>query len=75
MHTRAPQRVRIGPAKVIGGQTTVPGDKSLSHRALMFGALAHGEARVTNLAPGEDVRSTARVLSQLGVEIEGRPSD
>ena len=40
----------------------VPGDKSISHRALLFAALAEGESRIAGLAPGGDVRSTARCL-------------
>ncbi len=47
----------------------VPGDKSISHRALMFAALAEGESRIGGLAPGDDVRSTARCLAQLGVPL------
>ena len=47
----------------------VPGDKSISHRALMFAALAEGESRIAGLAPGGDVRSTARCLAQLGVPL------
>jgi 3-phosphoshikimate 1-carboxyvinyltransferase len=47
----------------------VPGDKSISHRALMFAALAEGETRIAGLAPGDDVRSTARVLAQMGVPL------
>ncbi|MFN2549721.1 MAG: 3-phosphoshikimate 1-carboxyvinyltransferase [Myxococcales bacterium] len=47
----------------------VPGDKSISHRALMLAALAEGESRIGGLAPGDDVRSTARVLAQLGVPL------
>jgi len=47
----------------------VPGDKSLSHRALLFAALAEGESRIGGLAPGGDVRSTARCLAQLGVPL------
>jgi 3-phosphoshikimate 1-carboxyvinyltransferase len=47
----------------------VPGDKSISHRALLFAALAHGESRIAGLAPGADVRSTARCLAQLGVPL------
>lgn len=49
---------------------TVPGDKSISHRALMFGALAAGVSRVSNLAPGDDVRSTADCLRAMGASIE-----
>jgi 3-phosphoshikimate 1-carboxyvinyltransferase len=48
----------------------VPGDKSMSHRALLFGALAQGRARITHLAPGRDVASTATCLAELGVRIE-----
>jgi 3-phosphoshikimate 1-carboxyvinyltransferase len=48
---------------------TVPSDKSLSHRALMFAALADGESRVRGLLPSADVRSTAGVLRALGVAI------
>lgn len=59
----------VGPASRIGGEASLPGDKSISHRALMFGALAAGVSEITNLAPGEDVRSTAAVLRKLGVAI------
>ena len=47
----------------------VPGDKSISHRALLFAALAEGESRIAGLAGGADVRSTARCLAQLGVPL------
>ena len=47
----------------------VPGDKSISHRALLFSSLAEGESRLAGLAPGGDVRSTARCLAQLGVPL------
>lgn len=53
----------------LSGCVSVPGDKSISHRALIFGALAVGETRVEGLLEGEDVRATARVLSQLGAEV------
>jgi 3-phosphoshikimate 1-carboxyvinyltransferase len=49
----------------------VPGDKSISHRALLLNAIAEGEARIENLSSGEDVASTAACLRQLGVEVEG----
>ena len=49
----------------------VPGDKSLSHRALLFAAMAEGDSLVTGLGTGADVRSTASVLDQLGVSIDG----
>lgn len=48
----------------------VPPDKSISHRALMFNAIAEGEATVTGILDSEDVRSTARCLESLGVRLE-----
>ena len=65
-------RARISPlksGKLTGAGVRVPGDKSISHRALMFAALAEGESRLAGLAPGGDVRSTARCLAQLGVPL------
>lgn len=52
------------------GEITVPGDKSISHRAVMFGGLAEGETLITNFLPGADCLSTIRCFRQLGVEIE-----
>src|SRR3954470_18229258 len=51
------------------GRITVPGDKSISHRALMFGALAVGETRITGLLEGEDVLRTAAAMRALGAEV------
>ncbi len=53
----------------VNGTIRVPGDKSISHRALMLGALAHGTSRVSGILRSADVRSTAAVLRALGVEI------
>jgi 3-phosphoshikimate 1-carboxyvinyltransferase len=50
----------------------VPGDKSISHRALMLSALAVGESRVTGLLEGEDVLSTAAAMRAMGAQIERR---
>ena len=52
------------------GTCSVPGDKSISHRALMFGALAVGETRIGGLLEGEDVAATAAALRALGATIE-----
>ena len=52
------------------GTCTVPGDKSISHRALMLSALAVGETRVSGLLEGEDVAATAAALRALGATIE-----
>jgi 3-phosphoshikimate 1-carboxyvinyltransferase len=48
----------------------VPGDKSISHRALMLAAIAEGDSRIRGFLEGEDTRATAAVLAQLGVHIE-----
>lgn len=51
------------------GELNVPGDKSISHRSVMFGAIAHGETLVTNFLPGDDCKSTISCFRKLGVEI------
>jgi 3-phosphoshikimate 1-carboxyvinyltransferase len=58
----------IKPARRLRGTINVPGDKSISHRAAMFNALADGEAVIQNFLPGDDCRSTLAVLGALGVE-------
>jgi 3-phosphoshikimate 1-carboxyvinyltransferase len=48
----------------------VPGDKSISHRALIFGALAVGETRISGLLEGEDVLNTGAAMRALGARVE-----
>jgi 3-phosphoshikimate 1-carboxyvinyltransferase len=60
-------------AAPLTGTITVPGDKSISHRALMFGALAVGETRITGLLTGEDVLRTAAAMRALGAEVTHDP--
>jgi 3-phosphoshikimate 1-carboxyvinyltransferase len=57
----------------LDGEVRVPGDKSVSHRALIFNALADGEAFLSGLSAAADVASTASCLSALGVEIDREP--
>ncbi|AJE46044.1 3-phosphoshikimate 1-carboxyvinyltransferase [Celeribacter indicus] len=57
---------RRGPLK---GTAAVPGDKSISHRALIFGAMAVGETKITGLLEGEDVLDTARAMQALGASV------
>lgn len=59
-----------GPLK---GQIKVPGDKSISHRAVMFGALAEGRTEVTDFLQGADCLSTIRCFRQLGIDINNDP--
>ena len=65
-HSSQPRPVRAHRATTFAGTVSVPGDKSISHRALMFGALASGRTRITGLLEGEDVVNTARVVDLLG---------
>lgn len=57
----------------LSGDINVPGDKSISHRALMIGALAVGQTRIEDLLDGEDVRATAAALKSMGVDIVTDP--
>ena len=58
------------PGRPLHGSVRVPGDKSVSHRALMLAAIAEGESRIRGFLEGEDTRATAAVLAQLGVRID-----
>jgi len=64
----------IVPARSIRGRLTVPGDKSISHRYAILGAVAEGGSRLDNFAPGADCRSTLACLERLGVEIATAPN-
>ncbi len=57
------------PSAPLSGTLRVPGDKSISHRALMFGALAVGETRIAGLLEGEDVLRTAAAMRALGADV------
>ncbi|WP_375413369.1 3-phosphoshikimate 1-carboxyvinyltransferase [uncultured Bradyrhizobium sp.] len=69
-HSSTPLEARAGGA--LTGTVRVPGDKSISHRALILGALAVGETRITGLLEGEDVLNTARAMQALGARVERR---
>lgn len=64
-------RVFSGPSGPFAGEVQVPGDKSLSHRALLLAAMAQGTSRLSGLGPGADVASSAAALRRLGVEVDG----
>ena len=59
------------PTRAISGTAIVPGDKSISHRTVIFGALADGVTEVSNLLEGEDVLATVAAFRSMGVAIEG----
>jgi 3-phosphoshikimate 1-carboxyvinyltransferase len=71
MSAPRPARYRVDPGGSVSGTLTVPGDKSISHRALMLGAIAEGTTDVGGFLAGEDCLATARALGALGVRIEG----
>jgi 3-phosphoshikimate 1-carboxyvinyltransferase len=60
----------IRSTKRFHGSVKIPGDKSISHRALIMGALSEGITEIKNLSPAQDVRSTARCLTSLGVAVQ-----
>jgi 3-phosphoshikimate 1-carboxyvinyltransferase len=66
-----PDLVLSGPGGSFSATVTVPGDKSLSHRALVFAAIAEGDSLITGLGQGQDVGSTASALRTLGVDVDG----
>ena len=64
--------MQIQPCGPLRGELTVPGDKSISHRAVMLGALANGTTHITGFLMGEDCLSTIDCFRKMGVEIEVR---
>ena len=62
-------------AKKLQGEITVPGDKSISHRAVMFGSLAKGTTRITHFLQGADCLSTISCFQKMGIEIENTPEE
>ena len=64
----------VRPSGPLRGEIRVPGDKSISHRAVMLGAIADGDTRIRGLLEGEDVLATVAAFRSMGVEIDG-PED
>ena len=62
--------MQIQPCGPLRGELTVTGDKSISHRAVMLGALASGTTHITGFLMGEDCLSTIDCFRKMGVEIE-----
>jgi len=70
VHGSSPAPLRSHHANGLKGILRVPGDKSISHRSLMFGAVAVGETRASGLLEGDDVVSTAKAMQALGAKVE-----
>ena len=62
--------VEVLPSPHLSGQAIVPGDKSISHRALLLSALAEGTSSISGISSGDDVARTAKVVTQLGATVE-----
>jgi 3-phosphoshikimate 1-carboxyvinyltransferase len=62
--------LRVKPCSLLRGSAAVPGDKSISHRALLLGAIAQGASTVRNWLPADDCQATRNALSALGVTVE-----
>jgi 3-phosphoshikimate 1-carboxyvinyltransferase len=69
-HSNTPTPLEARSAGPLTGKVRVPGDKSISHRALILGALAVGGTRVSGLLEGEDVLNTAKSMRALGAKVE-----
>jgi 3-phosphoshikimate 1-carboxyvinyltransferase len=65
-----PRPLESRPSGALTGKVRVPGDKSISHRALILGALAVGQTRISGLLEGEDVINTAKAMRALGATVE-----
>ncbi len=71
--TAEPPVARIRASRRLRGELHLPGDKSVSHRALILAVLAAGESRIEGAGDGADVRSTAGIVAALGATVERRP--
>ncbi len=70
MTAQSPDTVVVRPAARLRGTPALPGDKSVSHRALLLALLAEGESRIAAAGDGADVRSTAGIVAALGAHVE-----
>jgi 3-phosphoshikimate 1-carboxyvinyltransferase len=75
MATDSEAAVRIEPAVSVSGHLAVPGDKSISHRAVLVGAIGEGETRVTGFGRSADTESTIAAVRALGVRVDDLDED
>jgi len=75
MTSKQSQTRTIAPIKALRGEVSVPGDKSISHRSIMFGSLAEGTTRVSGFLMGEDNLSTWKAFESMGVTIAQTGTD
>ena len=65
-----PETIRVNAGRAFQGSVALPGDKSISHRALLLAALAEGTSTIAGLSDGDDVRRTLEAVRALGAEVE-----
>jgi 3-phosphoshikimate 1-carboxyvinyltransferase len=70
-----PTNFRIAPGGSINGQISVPGDKSISHRALMLSAIAEGQSKITGFLAGEDTLATLNAFKSMGIMVDHNGQD
>jgi 3-phosphoshikimate 1-carboxyvinyltransferase len=63
--------LHIHPSRGLTGDIVLPGDKSISHRSVIFASLAHGDTIINGFLPAEDTLNTARAMQSLGVQVDG----
>ena len=64
------RELRVSRAHCFGGEISVPGDKSISHRAVMLAALADGTSKIEGFLPSEDCLATLGAMKSLGVTVD-----
>jgi 3-phosphoshikimate 1-carboxyvinyltransferase len=65
----------IKPSRGLRGELTLPGDKSISHRSVLFSAIADGDTVITGFLAGEDTMNTAKAVRMMGIDVEGLGGD
>lgn len=73
-HRHSMSALRIGPPGIVAPEARIPGDKSISHRALLLSACAHGTTRIVGINRGDDALATIGALRALGVAVDDRGS-
>jgi 3-phosphoshikimate 1-carboxyvinyltransferase len=63
--------LRIQPSSGIHGELSLPGDKSISHRSVLFAAIADGDTHISGFLIGEDTQNTANAVQAMGIDVEG----
>jgi 3-phosphoshikimate 1-carboxyvinyltransferase len=67
--------LRIQPSSGIRGELILPGDKSISHRSVLFAAIADGDTQISGFLAGEDTQNTAKAMQTMGIAIDGLGTD